>query len=201
MDKYKYFNGIKFTRDDRTGYYLNSTLRKRLHRYIWEFYNGEIKRGYEIHHINGDKSNNDISNLVMLPKKEHAKLHSNNQSEALLEKKRKNIKEKALPKAIKWHKSEEGKIWHSKHSLEIAKNMKEKEYICLNCNNVFYKKPYGTNKFCSNKCKSSYRRKSGIDNVEKVCAYCGGVFVDNKYNKRKYCSRKCSKSAKDNKDS
>lgn len=198
MDKYKYFNGIRFTRDDKTGYYLNSTLRKRLHRYVWEFYNGPIEEGYEIHHIDGDKSNNDLSNLVMLPKKEHAKLHGNSQSEVLLEKKRKNIKEKALPEAIKWHKSKEGRKWHSEHSLEIAKTIKEKEYVCLNCNNVFYKKPYGINKFCSNKCKSSYRRKLGIDNVEKVCAYCGGVFVDNKYNKRKYCSKKCSKGAKDN---
>ena len=41
-EKYQYFNGLKFTRDDKTGYYLNSTIRKRMHRYVWEFYNGQI---------------------------------------------------------------------------------------------------------------------------------------------------------------
>lgn len=199
MEKYIYFNGIKFTRDEKTGYYLNSTIRKRLHRYVWEFYNGPIESGYDIHHIDGDKSNNDISNLAKISRKKHAEIHGDMQSEELIAKKRINMKEKVLPEAIKWHKSEEGRKWHSKHSLEISKNLKEKMYVCLNCDTHFYKKPYGTNKFCSNKCKSSYRRKLGIDNVEKICENCGGVFIDNKYNKRKYCSKECSKSSKDNK--
>ena len=57
--KFAYFNGLKFTRDDKTGYYLNSTIRKRLHRCVWEYYNGEIPKGYHIHHKDNDKSNND----------------------------------------------------------------------------------------------------------------------------------------------
>ena len=35
-----WFNGIKFTKDDKTGYYLNSSIRKRLHRYVWELHYG-----------------------------------------------------------------------------------------------------------------------------------------------------------------
>ena len=58
-----WFNGIKFTKDDKTGYYLNSSIRKRLHRYVWELHYGEIPEGYHIHHIDFDKSNNDISNF------------------------------------------------------------------------------------------------------------------------------------------
>lgn len=200
MAKCVYFNGIKFTKDDKTGYYLNSTIRKRLHRYVWEFYNGTIEKGYDIHHKDGNKENNDISNLVKLLKSKHLHYHNTNQTEEVINKKRKNIKEKALPEAIKWHKSEEGRKWHSKHSLEISKNLKEKEYTCLNCDKHFYKKPYGVNKFCSNKCKTAYRRKKGLDNVEKICERCGGVFVDDKYNKRKYCSRECSKGVKSNKN-
>ena len=52
-----WFNGIKFTKDDKTGYYLNSSIRKRLHRYVWELHYGEIPEGYHIHHIDFDKSN------------------------------------------------------------------------------------------------------------------------------------------------
>ena len=57
--KYQYFNGLKFTRDDKTGYYLNSTIEKRMHRYVWEFYNGPIPKGYDIHHKDEDKANNE----------------------------------------------------------------------------------------------------------------------------------------------
>jgi sugar lactone lactonase YvrE len=71
MQKYQHFNGIKFTRDEKTGYYLNSTIRKRLHRYVWEFYNGKIPEGYQIHHKDKDKSNNDISNLELMPFSAH----------------------------------------------------------------------------------------------------------------------------------
>ena len=76
-EKIQYFNNVKFVRDDKTGYYLNSTLRKRMHRYVWEYYNGEIPKGFQIHHIDHDKSNNDISNLEMISRSKHAKIHAN----------------------------------------------------------------------------------------------------------------------------
>ena len=42
MEKYQYYNGLKFTRDEKTGYYLNATNRIRMHRYVWECINGPI---------------------------------------------------------------------------------------------------------------------------------------------------------------
>jgi hypothetical protein len=52
-----------------------------MHRYVWEFANGPIPENYDIHHIDNDKSNNGISNLMCLPKSEHTRLFSphNNQ--------------------------------------------------------------------------------------------------------------------------
>ena len=35
-----------------------------LHRMVWTCYNGEIPDGYDIHHIDFDKNNNDISEHV-----------------------------------------------------------------------------------------------------------------------------------------
>lgn len=49
-----------------------------------------------------------------------------------------------------------------------------------------------TDKFCSNNCKSAYRRKSGVDNEERICKICGEIFITNKYSKAKVCSKKCS---------
>jgi hypothetical protein len=46
------------------------------HRHVWEKHNGPIPKGYEIHHKNGIKTDNEIDNLQMLTCSEHAKLHS-----------------------------------------------------------------------------------------------------------------------------
>ena len=47
-----------------------------LHRYIMEQYLGR-KLGYNevVHHINGDKHDNRIENLIVMPRGEHARLH------------------------------------------------------------------------------------------------------------------------------
>ena len=45
------------------------------HHYIWEKENGKIQKGYIIHHIDGDKHNNTIGNLLCLTEAEHKALH------------------------------------------------------------------------------------------------------------------------------
>lgn len=78
--KIAFFGEYKFTRDNNTGYYLSTTRigksRKRLHVYVWEYYNGNIPRGYQIHHKDGNKGNNDIINLDCLSEHEHLSHHS-----------------------------------------------------------------------------------------------------------------------------
>lgn len=46
------------------------------HRYIWEQNNCKIPKGYQVHHINGDKLDNRIENLQMLKNSEHQILHA-----------------------------------------------------------------------------------------------------------------------------
>jgi len=41
------------------------------HRYIWQLHHGFIPVGFVVHHIDGDKTNNDINNLKLLPRKKH----------------------------------------------------------------------------------------------------------------------------------
>lgn len=45
------------------------------HRVIWERQNGKIPKGFEIHHINGNKKDNRIENLECLSRKEHILKH------------------------------------------------------------------------------------------------------------------------------
>lgn len=47
-----------------------------LHKAVYLKANGKIPKGYEIHHVDGNKFNNHVSNLVALPREEHKKMHS-----------------------------------------------------------------------------------------------------------------------------
>ena len=48
-----------------------------LHRLVWMINFGGIKKGYHVHHKDGNPANNDISNLEMLSCAEHASISKN----------------------------------------------------------------------------------------------------------------------------
>jgi len=84
----------------------------RLHRDVWEFYNGPIPRGMHIHHIDGDTTNNEIANLECVPETDHRRHHGASER---TDKQRQHL-ESIRPKAAQWHRSEEGRIWHREHA-------------------------------------------------------------------------------------
>ena len=190
--KYQYFDGKKFTRDEHTGYYLSSSgkPRKRMHVYVWEYYNSKVPKGYEIHHRDGNKANNDISNLQLVDAKDHRKIHSIQLTEEQREWRRQNLARTARPKASEWHKSEEGRAWH-KQQYEKTKEVlhQQVERVCANCGKTFI--GHHTSKYCSNACKSADRRRSGVDNVERNCVICGKSYITSKYSKVQTCSLQC----------
>lgn len=186
------FEGRKYRRDKKTGYYLNSTIRKRLHRAVWESYYGVIPKGCHIHHKDEDKGNNEIENLELLSGSSHATMHGLERAALCYEDMCRNLRENAIPQASKWHKSPEGKAWHSEHAKQSCANAKERNYTCLYCGRRFTTFSFAIAKFCSNKCKSAYRRKEGVDNVEKHCIVCGNPFTANRYCGTRTCSRRCA---------
>lgn len=48
---------------------------KLLHRLMYETAYGSIPKGFIVHHIDGDKTNNEPSNLMLLSKSNHHRLH------------------------------------------------------------------------------------------------------------------------------
>lgn len=69
-ENHQKFNGVVFkNRGNRFGRFLS------MPQWIYSYYYGEVPKGYEIHHIDCDPSNNDISNLRLLTIEEHHKLH------------------------------------------------------------------------------------------------------------------------------
>lgn len=184
------YHGLVFTREDKTGYYLNSTNRLRLHRFVWEQNNTAIPKGYHVHHLNGDKNDNTVANLRLLRQEEHLELHGKH----LTEKQKaylKSHKEKFILKATEWHKSEEGREWHRKHVKEQWHNWhkREKVNICSICGKEFL----ATRKarFCSILCKTKARREAGKDLETRTCEVCGKTFQANKYSTTRFCGVDC----------
>lgn len=171
------FNGHSFRLDKKTGYYLSSaiidgTRRKRLHVYVWEYYNGKVPSKMHVHHIDGDKRNNEIENLVLLSAEEHERIHGNTLSAERRKQMGENVVKNAMPKAKEWHSTAEGKAWHSQQAKNTAKNLSVMVYECSNCGALFETKKRfneNQNRFCSNRCKAAYRRKSGLDDIVKIC--------------------------------
>ena len=190
--KHQTFNGITFCQTSEKDYFRHTTGKTTIlmHRYVWEFYNCKIPKGYEVHHIDGNKANNDISNLKLVESHEHRMLHSKLLTDDEREWRRNNLAINARPKASEWHKSDEGRAWH-KEQYERTKDAlhQQIEHECLNCGKVFVGEI--KDKYCSNACKSAYRRKNNIDKIESSCVICGKTFMTNKYRKSNTCSREC----------
>ena len=72
-EKHQKFNGHIYTRATLGHYFYTEPI----HRAVYEFYNGCVvsSEKYDIHHKDLDKSNNGISNLQLLTKSEHGRIH------------------------------------------------------------------------------------------------------------------------------
>lgn len=193
------YDGIVFYETKR-GYYLSYNPQTCkpvwMHRYVWEHENGEIPKGYSVHHINRDRGDNRIDNLRIMKTSQHYAMHM--KEPGRIEQSREAIHAAQLA-APEWHRSDEGREWHKEH---FEKYMRHRfaEMVTLTCD--YCGKEYETNvtkrehsRFCSNNCKSAWRRQQGLDNVVKTCAFCGKDYTANKYQKTKYCSQTCAKAA------
>lgn len=191
------FNGRLYYLRESQGYYYSprkdGSGLDMLHRMVYIHYNGEIPKGYHIHHIDGDKSNNDISNLQCIKGTEHAKYHGNNLTEEQIEASRKRMQEIVRPKADIWHGTDEGREWHKQHYEQMKDKLHEKvEAVCIVCGKKYMTTRKENAKCCSNACRAKDRRMSGLDDEVRVCEYCGKEFTINKYRKTRFCSKKCT---------
>jgi predicted transposase YbfD/YdcC len=103
------------------------------YRKLWEKHYGTIPkddkgRSYEIHHIDGNRKNNSLSNLRCISIEEHYSIHKEQQDEIACHAIRLRMKIESLKG---WHHTEEMKLEFSrtrkgkKHSIETREKMKK----------------------------------------------------------------------------
>lgn len=162
---------------------------KFLHRAVWEHYNGEIPEGYDIHHIDGNTTNNHIDNLECITKKAHRKRHWEEASDTF-KKKQRSILQKARPLAAKWHSSKEGKRWHRDHGAKSMKTRADSTKTCCWCGTVFTtKKP--SQKTCCPECSTQQATYARNTRHSHICEQCGGEFTSATKRSR-FCGKSCA---------
>lgn len=194
------YNGYTYTRwpdspnwADRV-YYRRGGGQGYLHRDIYRDHHGEIPEGAVVHHKDHDPLNNDPANLALVDLGEHTSYHSTERFKCS-DHRAKNYEhmETIRPLTVAWHRSEEGRAWHSEHGRKAYAARERLTFECRQCG-----KPYETlnrgdgTRFCSNNCRSAWRRASGVDDVDRSCEWCGAVFRTNKYGKTRFCGRSCA---------
>jgi len=154
------FNGKEYKLYTGERYYSRGC--KRLHTEVWKFHNGVIPKGYHIHHVDGNKENNDITNLNLVKASLHLRFEGKKRVKENIEW-FKDFHSKGIESAKEWHKSEEGKEWHSEHGKKTWLNREYKTLNCQLCGKEYQTRKATGSKYCHQNCKAKalrLRRKS-----------------------------------------
>ena len=160
-----------------------------LHRQVWIDANSkEIPDGFDIHHIDGNTFNNEPSNLECVDGGQHMAKHMRERWKNNRELYYANIL-RAGEKAKEWHRSDEGRLWHSKNGKASWNGRKKKTFNCKYCQNSYLSFRAG---YCSNSCLQKDYYKTGKYHEKRDCILCGLSFMVRKNESTKSCSFSCA---------
>lgn len=182
MSAYRIYFGKKFYQQ-KGGYWANM-MPIHAHRWVWINHFGAIPKGMDIHHKDGDKSNNEIENLEMLSRSDHLKQHW---KEGRFDVPARRIQ---LSEARKWLKTPEGREKQSIASKKAWETRRKINIKCKNCKKEFESTQPNAN-FCHHNCYMQNRRKSGIDDIVKKCRMCDKDFIIHKHSRVQTCGKDC----------
>jgi len=160
-----------------------------LHRKVWSDHNGPIPEGMVVHHRDGDKGNNEISNLTLLENGYHARQHAQKRYDDPIEytKWLEQVKAKAETTAAA-HRTSEARKNHAEANAETWKNSPVREFNCDVCGTLFSARTREFAKYCSNACKlTAARREKRYRDDPRKCAWCGKEFMGNRHRKWEVC--------------
>ena len=74
-ENHRIYYGRKFYKNQQAYWVCCRSRMPWAHRWVWENNHGIIPDNMDVHHIDGNKDNNDISNLEIITRSEHQKRH------------------------------------------------------------------------------------------------------------------------------
>ena len=189
-DKQQKFDGNIYTVRDRGHFSKRENF---IHRAVWTYYFGEIPEGYEIHHIDENKANNDIENLLCLTKSEHHQIHVPQGTRVY---KKIEQLECAYCGKLFTKTTPQGKYCSDQcHNAARRKNTHRTrqpldERICAVCGKKFQVRRDKKQQCCSISCgnKLSFRERA----TTATCPICGKEFTRAKNSSKLYCSPNCA---------
>lgn len=196
-----FFNGRRYRLN--RGYYACHDKWKApprmLHRDVWEFYYGKIPVGMCVHHIDGDKTNNDIDNLMLMRRGAHSVRHN---TDGVWQRSARNLKE-VLPKARELsHVAARKPENRKKRSENWSKNKAIQDWIgssgakkaldkAQKAAPEWHKSDEGRAWHRDNAKKSWAKREP----EEAVCTVCGKKYYTYFKNRSKFCHDNCKATA------
>lgn len=175
-------------------FYATEPRRGFLHRHMWEDARGPIPAGHDIHHKDGNWDNNSLDNFECLTKGEHRQRHP--MDDARLEAQLVHLGSIRY-KAAKWHKSIDGKAWHSEHGADTWIDRSTVAKVCAACGSNF-DAYFDRALFCSNGCKQrgvgggpTKRGRFSAQGESINCKCCHRLFTTNWPESAAYCSKAC----------
>lgn len=190
-DTHQKFGGFTFSTDAKNHFRLNVNL----HRLVWTYYHGEIPVAHDIHHIDENKSNNAISNLLCLTHEEHRKIH--------MTKKVKTIRRKFATficafcgKEFTTLKTGSNKFCSVTCRNKAERATRREIRQCVVCGKSFDAYKHDKTITCSAKCAAQLAAIAikSKEPITKVCVKCGKDFQTRSV-KAQYCSKQCRSKA------
>lgn len=183
-DTHQKFDGVNYFAD-KQGHY-RATFH--IHRAVYTYYYGDIPPEHDIHHIDGNKANNDISNLLLVTRSEHQKLHKPKGNAAVVYNTPHTFVCNQCGKTFSTTNTRQN-TFCSKECRDLATHRYEYRH-CVICGKRFRVRSDAKTQTCSFDCSNKMWR-SKLVLKEKICAQCGNKFLTN--NDRKiYCSHSCA---------
>lgn len=189
------------------GYFSHRRLGQLLHRRVFEDNFGPVPDGYCVHHKDHDRTNNDPSNLSVMPAGEHTRHH--NTGAVWSEERRQEQRERFMAfmasrpaetlVCVQCRQPYEHRSitppggFCGTRCMDLYRRpvFAGEERECAQCGSSFDAiRP--VQRFCSARCNRAYQtRRPPVDRTPKPCLACGTSFTP-KRNNAKYCSRPCA---------
>lgn len=137
-----------------------------IHRLVYEVFYGEIEDGYDINHIDEDKTNNNINNLEKITHEEHGRIHNTKYSDKVM----------ICPQCGKEF------LWTAQQQQTFYSNQSRKRY-----------QNSSTKPFCSKSCSGKYGKQfQGVQHSENKIKHNIDVFFNGAFINTFDCIEKCS---------